>query len=169
MLEVPMTVSLLAMLLGAVPIKVGEKAPDFTLPDTRGEKVTLSKALEKGPVILYFFPKAFTPGCTKQTEAYRDRYADAQKKGAQVFGISKDDTETLKRFKADAKAPFEMLSDTEGTVAKQYVGLMPVVGLANRANIVVAPDGVVKEVVTGKDAIDPSSAISACPSHKAGS
>jgi peroxiredoxin len=57
-----MTASILAMLLGASPIKAGDKAPDFTLTDTKGEKVTLSKQLEKGPVILFFFPKAFTGG-----------------------------------------------------------------------------------------------------------
>jgi peroxiredoxin Q/BCP len=164
-----MTASFLALLLGAsAQLKTGDKAPDFTLTDTKGDKITLSKELEKGPVILYFFPKAFTPGCTRQTNAYRDKYADAQKKGAQVFGISKDDTDTLKRFKADAKAQFELLSDGDGAVAKQYVGLMPVVGLANRANIVIGTDGVVKEIVTGSDAIDPSSAISACPGRKAG-
>lgn len=57
-----MIAQLLATLLGATPIKVGDKAPDFTLVDTRGEKVTLSAALRDGPVILYFFPKAFTAG-----------------------------------------------------------------------------------------------------------
>jgi peroxiredoxin Q/BCP len=57
-----MTIPLLAMLLGASPLKAGDRAPDFTLPDTEGKPVTLSKLLEKGPVILAFFPKAFTAG-----------------------------------------------------------------------------------------------------------
>ena len=57
-----MTIPLLAALLGAAPIKVGDRAPDFTLTDTEGRAVTLSKVLERGPVILYFFPKAFTSG-----------------------------------------------------------------------------------------------------------
>jgi len=57
-----MPIPLLAMLLGSAPIKVGDRAPDFTLPDTEGGQVTLSRLLEKGPVILFFFPKAFTPG-----------------------------------------------------------------------------------------------------------
>ena len=57
-----MTVPLLAMLLGAAPLKVGDKAPDFTLPDTEGRQVTLSKLLQEGPVILAFYVKAFTPG-----------------------------------------------------------------------------------------------------------
>jgi peroxiredoxin len=91
-----------------------------------------------------------------------------EKKGARVFGISTDDADTLKRFKAETQAQFELLSDKEGKVAKEYVGLMPVVGLANRANIVIGADGLVKEVVTGGDAVDPSSAIASCPSHKAG-
>jgi thioredoxin-dependent peroxiredoxin len=91
-----------------------------------------------------------------------------EKKGGQVFGISKDDADTLKRFKAETKAQFELLTDGDGAVAKQYVGLMPVVGLANRANVVIGKDGIVKEVVAGSDAIDPTSAIAACPGHKAG-
>jgi peroxiredoxin Q/BCP len=57
-----MPIPLLAMILGSAPIKVGDRAPDFTLPDTDGGQVTLSRLLEKGPVILFFFPKAFTPG-----------------------------------------------------------------------------------------------------------
>jgi len=161
-----MKLSLLALLLGSAPLKVGDRAPDFTLSDTDGKPVTLSKALEKGPVMLFFFPKAFTPGCTKQTSSYRDRYADVTKKGAQVFGISVDDQATLKSFKEKLNAPFQLLSDPGGKVAGQYSGLMPVVKLASRANIVVGQDGVVKEIVTGNDAVDPSTAISACPSVK---
>jgi peroxiredoxin Q/BCP len=57
-----MKIPLLALLLGSAPLKVGDKAPDFTLPDTEGNQVTLSKLLESGPVIVAFFPKAFTPG-----------------------------------------------------------------------------------------------------------
>jgi peroxiredoxin len=86
-----------------------------------------------------------------------------------VVGISVDDQDTLKRFKAETKAPFPLLSDPGGKVARQYAGLMPVIGLASRANIVVGEDGIVKEVVTGGAAVDPSAAISACPIHPAGS
>jgi peroxiredoxin len=83
-----------------------------------------------------------------------------------VFGISTDDQETLKKFREKLDAPFQLLSDPGGKVASQYAGLMPVVKLASRANVVVAQDGTVKELVTGNDAIDPSTAISACPSAK---
>jgi peroxiredoxin len=77
-----------------------------------------------------------------------------------------DDLDTLRRFKAETRAPFLLLSDPGGKVSKQYSGLMPVVGLAKRANVVVGEDGIVKEIVTGSDAVDPSSAIAACPLRK---
>ena len=160
-----MALPLLAMLLGSTPLQAGERAPEFSLPSTDGTEITLSRVLEKGPVILFFFPKAFTPGCTRQTANYRDRYAEVQKKGAQVLGISVDDVDTLRRFKAELQAPYPLLSDKGGEVSKQYVGLVPVVHLANRANVVIGEDGSVKEVVTGSRAVDPSSAISSCPTH----
>ena len=84
-----------------------------------------------------------------------------------MVGISVDDLDTLRRFKAQTKAPFPLLSDPDGKVSSQYAGLMPVVKLAKRANVVVGEDGIVKQVVTGGDAVDPSSAIGACPLHKA--
>ena len=86
-----------------------------------------------------------------------------------MIGISTDDVDTLKRFKEQLGAPFPLLSDPGGKVAKQYAGLMPVVGLATRSNIVLGKDGVVKEVVTGGDAVDPSTAIASCPSAGGGS
>ena len=85
-----------------------------------------------------------------------------------MVGISVDDQDTLRRFKAETRAQFPLLSDPGGKVARQYAGLMPLIGLASRANIVVGEDGTVKEVVTGGAAVDPSAAISACPLHRAG-
>lgn len=81
-----------------------------------------------------------------------------------MFGISTDDLDTLKQFKEKVGAPYPFLSDPGGKVASQYAGLMPVVKVANRANVTVGADGVVKELVTGSDAIDPATAIAACPS-----
>jgi thioredoxin-dependent peroxiredoxin len=158
-----MTTPLLAMLLGAAAVKVGDRAPDFTLPDTEGNSVTLSKLLEKGPVILAFYPKAFTPGCTQQNKNFRDHFGEVNAKGAQVLGISVDSVETQRKFKAEYQLPFPLLSDQGGKVAQQYAGKMPVVGFANRANIVVGEDGLVKAIVEGGDAVDPTSAIASCP------
>jgi peroxiredoxin Q/BCP len=160
------TIPLLAALLGANPIKVGEKAPNFTLPSSEGQQVTLSKLLEEGPVILYFFPKAFTPGCTKQTANFRDRTAEVAQKGARIVGISVDPPDKLAKFRAEMKASFTLLSDQGGKVSEQYVGLVPVLKVANRANIVVAQDGTVQQVVNGGDAVDPGSAIASCPARR---
>jgi len=161
-----MTAPILAMLLGASTVKVGEQAPDFTLPDQDGAPVSLSAALKKGPVILAFYPKAFTPGCTKQNSAFRDKFGEVEKKGAQVFGISTDSVETQKKFRAEYKLPYPLLSDADGKVSKAYVGTMPVIGLANRANVVIGQDGKVDAVVEGGDAVDPNGAIASCPLRK---
>jgi peroxiredoxin Q/BCP len=158
-----MTAPLLAMLLGATSLKVGDKAPEFTLPDQDGKPVALAEALKAGPVILAFYPKAFTPGCTKQNSNFRDKYAEVEKKGAQVFGISTDSVETQKKFKAEYKLPYPLLSDEGGKVAKQYSGTVPVVGLANRANFVIGQDGKIAQIIEGGDAIDPNAAIANCP------
>lgn len=162
-----MTIStLLALFVASTPLKVGDKAPDFTLQDQDGKPVTLSKALESGPVILAFYPKAFTAGCTKQNSNFRDRYGDVSSKGAQVFGVSTDDVATQKRFKDELKLPYALLSDPGGKVAAQYGGTMAVVGLASRSNFVIGQDGKVAQVVEGGDAVDPNSAIAACPLRK---
>jgi len=158
-----MTMPVLAMLLGATALKVGDKAPDFTLPDTEGNPVTLSKLLEKGPVILAFYPKAFTPGCTQQNQNFRDHIAEVNAKGAQVVGVSVDGVETQRKFKAEYKLPFPLLSDEGGKVAEQYAGKMAVFGVAKRANVVIGDDGLVKAIVEGGDAVDPTSAIASCP------
>jgi peroxiredoxin Q/BCP len=163
-----MTAPLLAMLLGATSLKVGDQAPDFTLSDQEGQPLTLSKALQDGPVILAFFPKAFTPGCNKQNSAFRDHFAEVEQKGAQVFGVSTDATETQKRFKAEYKLPYALLSDPDGKVAKLYAGTIPVLGLANRANFVIGQDGKITQIVEGGDAVDPNSAIASCPLRKKG-
>jgi peroxiredoxin Q/BCP len=164
-----MLMPLLTMLLGATSLKVGEAAPDFTLPDTEGRPVTLSKLLEQGPVILAFYPKAFTPGCTKQNQNFRDHSKDVEGKGAQVLGISTDKVATQKKFKAEYKLPYELLSDEDGKVAKQYSGTIPVLGLANRANFVIGQDGKITAIIEGNDAVDPNSAIAQCPLRKGSS
>ena len=162
-----MTNPLLALVLAA-GLKAGDKAPDFTLPDTEGKPVTLSKLLEQGPVILAFYPKAFTPGCTKQNSSFRDQYAEVEKKGAQVLGISVDDVATQKKFKAEYKLPYPLLSDQGGKVASQYTGTMPVVGYASRSNVVIGQDGTVVKIVAGSEAVDPNGAIALCPLKKKG-
>jgi peroxiredoxin Q/BCP len=99
-------------------------------------------------------------------QAYRDQYAQVTAKGAQVVGISVDDTATLKRFRDENQLPFPLLSDKGGKVAKQYGGTVAVFGVANRATFVLDRDGTVEEIVTGGEAVNPTSAIAACPIQK---
>ena len=161
--------SLLSTVLGAASaLQVGDVAPDFTLPDTEGQLVTLSALLERGPVILFFFPKAFTPGCARQAANFRDRMGEVTQKGATVLAISSDDVATLKRFKEERKAPYTFLSDPDKKVVKQYSGTMAVVGLANRANYVIGQDRKVLSLVEGGDAVDPTSSVAACPLRQGG-
>ncbi len=99
-------------------------------------------------------------------KAYRDRYADVLGKGGQVVGISVDSREKQRRFKEENELPYSLLSDEGGKVARQYGGTVAVLGLANRATFVVGQDGIVKQVVTGSDAIDPGGAIASCPTRR---
>ena len=98
--------------------------------------------------------------------AYRDQYASVVGKGAQVVGVSTDDVATQKRFKDENQLPFPLLSDEGGKVAKKYGGTVVLVGIANRVTFVIAQDGVVKEIIEGSDAINPTGAIAACPLHQ---
>lgn len=85
------------------------------------------------------------------------------RKGAEVVGISTDSVETLRKFKAENQLPFTLLSDAKGEVAEKYGGTVPVLGLANRVTYVIGKDGAIVQITTGGDAIDPTTAIAACP------
>jgi peroxiredoxin Q/BCP len=148
-------------------LRVGDAAPDFTLPDTDGHDVSLKGLLQQGPVIVAFFPKAFTSGCTREMTAYGTRHGEVAERGASILGISTDDMETLRRFRESVGAPFPMLSDGGGKVAQLYTGTK--VGLANRATFVVGRDGTITRITRGSDAIDPGGDIASCPLQGAGS
>ena len=95
--------------------------------------------------------------------AYRDQYANIVGKGAQVVGISTDDVATQKKFRDENQLPYPLLSDEGGKIAKRYGGTVMLLGVANRTTFVVGQDGIVKEIVSGSDAINPTGAIAACP------
>lgn len=99
--------------------------------------------------------------------AYQVRYADLQKANAQVLAISMDDKETLKKFKESLKAQFAFVPDPDGKIVNAYDVKVPVLSFANRYTFVVGEGRKVLEVQSGKDAIDPSKAVAACPLHKA--
>jgi thioredoxin-dependent peroxiredoxin len=100
-------------------VKEGQKAPDFTLPSSEGGDVSL-KDLRGKSVVLYFYPKDDTPGCTKEACAFRDTQAGIKKKGAVVLGVSGDSLESHGKFKAKYKLNFPLLADPDKAVAKKY-------------------------------------------------
>ena len=100
-------------------LKIGDKAPDFELRDTNGNLVRLSK-LKGKEIVLYFYPKDLTPGCTVEACNFRDDYDDYNKKGVLVFGVSLDNEEKHKKFTEKHDLPFPLLSDTEIKVSKAY-------------------------------------------------
>ena len=100
-------------------LEVGTKAPDFTLPDQNGEMHSLSDYLGK-KVILYFYPKDMTAGCTKQACAFGELYPQFREKGAVVLGVSKDSVKSHKRFEEKYGLPFTLLSDVDKEVITAY-------------------------------------------------
>jgi thioredoxin-dependent peroxiredoxin len=111
-------------------LNIGEKAPDFTLQTATGESFSLSQALQKNNVVLYFYPKDDTRGCTAQACSFRDQYDIFRENNAEVVGISSDNVETHQQFSAKHQLPFTLLSDPKGEVRKLYrvprtLGIVP--------------------------------------------
>ena len=100
-------------------IEEGTPAPDFTLPSDSGHDITLS-ALRGSPIVLYFYPKDDTPGCTTQACGIRDAWRDFERAGAVVLGVSPDDKESHQKFKQKFDLPFTLLADTDHEVADAY-------------------------------------------------
>lgn len=100
-------------------INIGDKAPDFTLLTETGESIKLSKLRGK-KVVLYFYPKDSTPGCTKESCDFRDHYAKFQKQNAEIFGISKDSAKSHVNFKEKYDLPFPLLVDDEAEVCNAF-------------------------------------------------
>ena len=100
-------------------LKIGDKAPDFKLKDETGREISLS-SLRGKRVVIYFYPKDDTPGCTKEACSIRDVYDDILEAGAVVIGISKDNARSHERFKRKYNLPFYLLSDPENKVIEQY-------------------------------------------------
>jgi peroxiredoxin Q/BCP len=130
----------------------GEPAPDFTLTSDAGEEVSLSDFRGK-PVVLYFYPKDDTPGCTAQAHGIRDAYGEFERAGAVVLGISPDKVAEHVKFKEKYDLPFTLLADPEHEVAERYGvwGEKKYMGRTyhgvSRTTFLVAPDGTVAKVM----------------------
>ncbi len=100
-------------------LDVGDTAPEFTLPNQDGDHISLAD-LRGEPVVVYFYPRADTPGCTTEACGFRDAWADYEAAGATVLGISDDPVEDLEAFREKYDLPFDLLSDEDGSVSEAY-------------------------------------------------
>ena len=115
------------------PLEIGASIPDVTGVNQAGTPVSLKQAAGKGFVLVYFYPKADTPGCTAQACSLRDAYEELQKKGVRIFGVSADSVEAQARFQAKYHLPFELIADKGGKIIDSFgVPRIPVVGFASR-------------------------------------
>ncbi len=122
---------------------IDKPAPDFLLPSTAGKSFRLSDRKGK-TTVLYFFPKDFTPGCTVEACTFRDEIEAFRNLNVDVFGISRDSLETHLSFKDKYKLPFELLSDVDGEVAKNYDALVPFLGVVKRVSYLIDENMVVR-------------------------
>jgi peroxiredoxin Q/BCP len=148
-LAVFLSAAVVAMAESNPPLEVGRPAPDFEALSTGGGKAKLSDYAGKW-LVLYFYPKSFTPGCTREACSLRDGFEGLEKLDAVVLGVSSDDLETQTKFKAEHKLPFELLADTDKNTAKAY-GSAGVMGLFKRQTFIVDPEGKLARVIGSVD------------------
>ena len=144
------TLSLTAIALAAVSapaaaaLQPGAKAPNFITQGAIGGKpfkLNLAEQLRHGPVVLYFYPKAFTKGCTLEAHAFSVAMPEFRAAGARVIGLSADDLDTLKKFSVEGCRSAFPVARAEKSVIKAYDVALPVVGMSNRTSYVIARDG----------------------------
>ena len=127
-------------------VKVGDKAPDFTLPSQIGDNVTLSEFLGKKNVVLYFYPKDETAGCTKEACTFRDNYEQLTSLGAEVLGVSGQSVESHKSFATHYGLQFILLADLNNKVRKLY-GVPPNMGIIpGRVTYIIDKKGIVRHI-----------------------
>lgn len=127
-------------------LKVGDEAPEFKLPDANGKIFSLSDFRGKKPVVIYFYPKADTPGCTKQACGIRDEWSEFDKNGIQVLGISVDSKDALKKFEKKYSLNFPLLSDEKKEVSRNY-GVLNMLGFASRVTFIVDKEGKIAHII----------------------
>lgn len=128
-------------------LQIGDQAPDFTLPTASGDTFRLSDLRGQRSVVLYFYPRDNTPGCTTQACSFRDEYQDFQDLGAEVVGVSSDSEASHQQFADKHRLPFPLLADTDGKLRKIYevpramLGLLP-----GRVTFVIDQQGVIQYI-----------------------
>jgi thioredoxin-dependent peroxiredoxin len=144
-------------------LKPGVEAPPFDAKASLGGSVfdfSLTEALKKGPVVLYFYPAAFTTGCTKEAHDFAAHIDDYKKLNATVIGVSEDSIETLNKFSvSECRGKFAVAADADGKIAKEYDAMLETTPkmYANRTSYVIAQDG---KIVYSYTALDPDQHVS---------
>lgn len=134
-------------------LKAGDHLPSFTIKNQAGKTIK-SEDLAGKYVLLYFYPKDETPGCTREAQMLRDKAADFKKQNAVIYGVSTQDEKSHQAFIAKEKLNFDLLVDTDGKLAKSCgISSIPVVGLHKRQSLLIGPDG---RVVKFYDDVDPA-------------
>ncbi len=134
-------------------LKVGDTAPDFELADDKGDLLSLDALLENGPLILYFYPADFTPGCTAEACDIRDMYPDIREANANVVGVSPQDTATHARFRDRYDLPFPLLVDRDKKAIKAYGVNGPMGFGVRRATFLINQQKVIEKCVLADFAI----------------
>ena len=128
-------------------LKTGDRAPNFTLTDQDGRELSLAQLLEEGPVVLYFYPADFTPGCTKEACTIRDMHDEIAAAGMRVVGVAPQEAASHARFRDKHGLPFTLLADPDKAVIKAY-GVDGPLGIGvRRATFLVGADGVIRDAV----------------------
>lgn len=139
-----------ALVAGLAPIaqaqlKPGDAAPDFTAPASLGGKTyrySLADALKQGPVVLYFYPAAFTKGCTIEAHAFAEAVDRYKAYGATVIGVSADNIDTLTKFSvSECRSKFPVAADPDAKIIREYDAKLPALDRANRVSYVISPEG----------------------------
>ncbi|HEY6482242.1 MAG TPA: peroxiredoxin [Steroidobacteraceae bacterium] len=128
-------------------LAIGTRAPEFTLPDQDDRNVSLSTLLNRGPLILYFYPADFTPGCTRQACAIRDLHQEIQSAGLAVYGISPQSPQSHRKFRDRHQLPFTLLSDVEKFVIGMYDVNGPLGFGVRRASYLIDPSRQIRGAV----------------------
>ncbi|MFT5354672.1 MAG: peroxiredoxin Q/BCP [Polyangiales bacterium] len=148
-LHLVFALSLAACGANAAPAPANQRAADFSAQDQSGDEVSLT-SLRGQPIVLYFYPRDATPGCTVEACAFRDAWDRLQATGARVLGVSTDNVESHAAFAEEHQLPFSLLADEDGAIAASY-GVAVTMGYAARTTFIIDGSGVIRRVFENVD------------------
>lgn len=127
-----------------IKLEIGDRAPDFTLQSNTGEKISLSQFLGKKKVVIFFYPMDESPVCSREAEAFKNKYETFKELGAEVLGISSQSVESHKSFSKHHNLPYSLLSDSDNGVRRRY-GVSLTIGIVpKRVTFVIDKEGIIK-------------------------